>query len=177
MVSNLVKQDFDQLAALDNGSWSHNAAYHRFILSQLPGATDSCLVDSCGMGAFAREAAAQCKQVPAVDLSPQMVAFARKRSGALQNIEYLVSDAVTLTSQKQFDSVVSIMTLHHCDLAVALERLAGFLKPGGVMVIVDIYQPVTLADYAVCGTMVVVSPLLRALNSAKRRDDPAARQA
>lgn len=177
MESDLVRQDFDRLAVFDDGSWNHNTAYHRFILSHLPVSADSCLDVGCGTGAFAREAAVRCKLVTAVDLSPQMVACARKHSGAFRNIAYLAADALALPFQEQFDCVVSIATLHHCDLAMALERLASYLKPGGVMVIIDLYQPATLVDYAVCGIAMVVSPLLRACNGVKRRDDPAVRQA
>ncbi len=111
----------------------------------------STLVDlGAGTGQFALAAAQRFVHVTAVDISPVMLEVLRHRSTAagLNNIH--TDDAGFLTYEadgSEADGAYSRNALHHLpDLwkAIALDRIAGMLRPGGVLVIRDLifdFQP------------------------------------
>jgi len=146
-----VREDFDRLADLsDEGEWDHNAHYHAFLLKQLPSRCSEALEVGCGTGVFARSLAERCERVLAVDLSPRMVEVARDRSKGHPNVEYLVADANSWEfPEERFGCVASITTLHHLPLAPTLRKMAGALRPGGTMLVLDLYRARSAADYIV----------------------------
>ena len=44
-----------------------------------------------------------------------------------------------------YDVVASIATLHHMPMAEALARTASLVRPGGVLLVIDLYQPAGLS--------------------------------
>jgi SAM-dependent methyltransferase len=117
--------------------WDHNAWYHPLLLRRVPRPCDRALDVGCGTGAFAARLAGRAAHVDAVDRSPAMVAIARARvPAAVTVIEADVLD-VPLPSSG-YDVVTSICALHHMPLEPALERLAGALRPGGVLAVVGL---------------------------------------
>jgi ubiquinone/menaquinone biosynthesis C-methylase UbiE len=109
-----IQADFDRLALLTGGSWNHNNHYHRFLLRQVPQHCRNALEIGCGSGMFARLLAQKAEHVLALDLSPQMISLARKRSKQYTNIDFQVADVQSPEfSTEQFDCIVSIATLHH----------------------------------------------------------------
>jgi SAM-dependent methyltransferase len=113
-------------------AWDHNTYYHRLLLSQLPPRPARVLDVGCGSGAFAGKVAARSECVDALDKSPQMVDAARASSPA--NVHCLLADVMTHPLVPgAYDAIVSISALHHLPLQLALPRLAGALRPGGVL--------------------------------------------
>jgi SAM-dependent methyltransferase len=77
--------------------------------------------------------------VTGIDLSQRMVAEARKRSAGLGNVDYLVADFMTAPLPvRGFDCVASVAVLHHLPLADALRRLGELLRPGGLLLVLDL---------------------------------------
>ena len=112
--------------------WDHNAWYHRLLLRQVPPGAGRVLDVGCGAGALARELAARAGRVDALDRDPAMVALAR--TGAPANVTVREADALTVDLPAGgYDAVLSLSTLHHLPPAVALTRMAGWLRPGGVL--------------------------------------------
>ena len=146
-----VREDFDRLAGLSEGDgWDHNTHYHAFLLGQLPGRPGEALEVGCGTGAFARALAGRCETVLAVDISPRMVEVARSRSGEYPSIEYAVADANSWAfPEGRFGCVASIATVHHLPLASTLRKMAGALKPGGTLLVLDLFGARSVADYLV----------------------------
>lgn len=144
-----LREDFDQIADLDVGDgWDHNSHYHGYLLRQLPGHIGEALDVGCGAGSFARLLARLSERVVAIDLSPRMVEVARSRSGRYPNVSYAVANANTWPfPEDRFDCVASITTLHHLPLAPILRKMSGALKPGGTLLVLDIYRAQNLADY------------------------------
>lgn len=143
-----VRADFDALAALDHGGWDHNAHYHPFLLRHLPAQRDDALEVGCGTGAFARALAERFARVVAIDLSPEMIRIARDRSRAYPNIGYRTEDLLQCAlPPASFDCVAAIATLHHLPMPQALEKLAAALRPGGVLLVLDLYRPATASDW------------------------------
>lgn len=112
--------------------WSHNSWYHRLLLDQVPEGAQRVLDVGCGAGTLAQKLAGSVPQVDAFDRSPVMVEEARR--SAPPNLDLQVADALTVElPQGAYDAVVSSAVLHHLPLAEALPRMAGWLRPGGVL--------------------------------------------
>src|SRR5262249_37662335 len=97
---------------------------------------ESTLVDlGAGTGAFAAAAAAVCKRVGAVDLSPALLAAIRARG--ISNLECVEGGFLTYEhSGPPADVVYTRHALHHLPdvwKAVALVRIAGLLVDGGIL--------------------------------------------
>ena len=72
--TDLVRQDFDRLAAFDSGdTWNHNNHYHDFLLSHLLPRFSSALDVGCGTGAFACRSASMLRAVRAHELGTAAV--------------------------------------------------------------------------------------------------------
>jgi len=112
--------------------WDHNAWYHRLLLRQVPPGAARVLDVGCGAGALAGELARRADRVDAVDRDPAMVALARARVPA--NVAVQQADALTVDLPAgAYDAVLSMSALHHLPTAEALTRMAGWLRPGGVL--------------------------------------------
>lgn len=112
--------------------WSHNAWYHRLLLGSIPDGAQRVLDVGCGAGTLARRIAADVPHVDGIDASPVMIEEARR--SAPPNLTLQVADALTVElPQGAYDAVVSSAVLHHLPLAEALPRMAGWLRPGGVL--------------------------------------------
>lgn len=87
----------------------------------------------CGFGGFARRARALgAEAVLGIDLSNNMLSEARKRTNDT-HIEYRRSSMEDLTlPEHAFDLVVSSLMLHYVkDYAIAVRKIASYLRPGG----------------------------------------------
>ena len=118
-------------------SWDHNAWYHRTLLRQVPAGSRRVLDVGCGAGALARELATRVPRVEALDADPAMVALARR--GAAAHLTVLHADALDVDLPAGgYDAVLSSSVLHHLPLQPALTRMAGWLRPGGVVAAVTL---------------------------------------
>ena len=117
--------------------WDHNAWYHRLLLRAVPPGTGRVLDVGCGAGARSRRLAARAGRVDAVDRDPVMTAAARRDAPA--NLRVLEADVLTVDLPTGgYDAVVSLSVLHHLPTAAALERMAGWLRPGGRLTVVTL---------------------------------------
>lgn len=173
-----IQADFDRLAALDGVGWDHNRHYHGFLLRRLPARRGTALEVGCGTGEFARCLAREFGRVTAIDLSPGMLRRARELARAVPNLELRRADLRAYDPPAEgFDCVASIATLHHLPLAESLEKLAAALRPGGVLLVLDLYRPRTPADHAWSALAVPAGLLLRAWKLRRLREAPHVRRA
>jgi ubiquinone/menaquinone biosynthesis C-methylase UbiE len=136
-----VEADFDRLALLDDEGWTANNHYHGSLLKYVPENCESALEIGCGTGAFARELARRCGRVVALDLSAEMIRVARSRSARFDNLEFELADAMTWSfPQSHFDFICSIATLHHLEQRELFVKMRDALKPGGVLVVLDLVE-------------------------------------
>ena len=136
-----VEADFDHLAVLDEEGWTANNHYHNFLLKQVPQNCETALEIGCGTGAFARLLAERSKRVTALDLSSAMIRIARARSNTIHNLEFQLADVMTYDfPESHFNYVCSIATLHHLQQRELLLKIKRALKPGGVLVVLDLVE-------------------------------------
>ena len=105
----------------------------------------SVVVDlGAGSGQFTRAVAPVCARVVAVDVSPVMLAVLRERlqQDGTSNVEVVEAGFLTYEhAGKPADLVYSRFALHHLPdfwQAIALSRIAGMLRPGGVFRLSDV---------------------------------------
>lgn len=143
-----IQAEFDRIALVESpDEWNHNDHYHNFLLQHLPARDQAALDVGCGAGAFARLLAERSERVLALDLSPEMLRIARQRSIDYPHIQYLQADVMEYPlSGESFDCIASIATLHHMALPDVLPVLKAALKPGGTLLVLDLYRAVGMGD-------------------------------
>ena len=142
-----IQSDFDRIALLADETWNHTAHYHSFLINQIPVRCRHILEIGCGTGEFSRLLAERAEKVLAIDLSPQMIQFAKERSKLCSNIDFIEGDVMTYElPDNQFDCIATLTTLHHLPMTDILKNIKKALKPGGTFVCLDLYQRSNLAD-------------------------------
>lgn len=107
----------------------------------MPIRADLALDGGCGSGDLSLGLTQYARHVVGVDISPSMIALAKKRQAEQNrnNVNFVVADLENLPlGEETFDFVVSLETLHHTRLEVVLPGLRRLVKPGGRMVIRDV---------------------------------------
>jgi ubiquinone/menaquinone biosynthesis C-methylase UbiE len=137
-----IQSDFDRIALVSaDESWNHNAHYHGYLLSRIPGQCRNVLEIGCGTGEFSRMLAGRAEKVLAIDLSAEMIRLARERSKNYPNIEFVAGEAMNYRlPDNRFDCIATLTTMHHLPVERILRKIKKALKPGGVFVCLDLYQ-------------------------------------
>ena len=98
----------------------------------------------CGVGRWSRLLAARGADVTGIDLSPTMVAIARRRTesaGLSGRCRFLVQDLTQLEADGPYDLVLGVTVLQHildpARLRRALSRVVEQLAPGGRIVLLE----------------------------------------
>ena len=170
--------DFDRLALLDEEGWTANNHYHDSLLEHLPPNCENALEIGCGTGAFARNLAKACKRVVALDMSSEMIRIARARSAQFSNLEFHLADAMTWNFPvSHFDFVCSIATLHHVQQQELLVKMRDALRPGGVLVVLDLVQSDGLFGRMLDAVGLGVSSTLRLIHNRRLQPPPEVRKA
>src|ERR1041384_4477302 len=173
-----VEADFDRLALLDDEGWTANNQYHNSLLKHLPENYENALEIGCGTGAFARALARRCKRVVALDLSAEMIRVARARSSQFQNLEFQLADAMTWGfPQSHFDFICSIATLHHLEQRELFVKMRNALKPGGVLVVLDLVESSGLSERVLDVIGLGVSSALRLIRNGRLKPPVEVRKA
>jgi SAM-dependent methyltransferase len=191
-----IQQDFDRIALVSEDGGAHNDHYHDFLLRHTPSNCHNVLEIGCGTGGFARRLAEHCgagstgilpalagsagilPAVLALDLSPEMIRLARERSSQFPNIEFELADICNRSlPEESFDCIASIATLHHLPYAETLLKMKAALKPGGVLLVLDLFEPAGLFDSLSNLVAIPVSVGLRLIHHGRllpRREERAA---
>ncbi len=130
--------DWDEVRALGLPAEAIDAA----LLEALPACAGRLLDIGCGTGGLLERVAGRIAEGVGVDASRDMLALARTRLAerGLSHIAVRQADMYRLPiADSTFDAVTLQMVLHYAeDPAVALAEAARVLRPGGVLVIVDL---------------------------------------
>jgi 2-polyprenyl-3-methyl-5-hydroxy-6-metoxy-1,4-benzoquinol methylase len=98
----------------------------------------------CGVGRWSRLMAGRGARVMGVDLSPTMIAEARRRTsaqGLAGDCRFVVADLASLAFKRRFDLVLGVTVLQHildpAALGAALRAMAEHVAPGGRIVLLE----------------------------------------
>ena len=142
-----MQEEFDRIALVSPDGATHNDHYHNFLLRHVPATCQNALDVGCGTGTFARRLAERSQHVLALDLSPEMIRLARERSAQFSNIDFELGDVRNYPLDvARFDCIASIATLHHLPFEEMLLKMKAALKPGGVLLVLDLFEPKGLGD-------------------------------
>jgi SAM-dependent methyltransferase len=173
-----IQTDFDRIALVSPDGSLHNHHYSDFLLRQLRPNCRAALEIGCGKGEFSRRLAERSSRVLALDLSPEMIRIARANSAPELNIEFQIADVMTYDLPTEgFDCIASIATLHHLPLREILGKMKAALKPGGVLLILDLFEPRGMVDAVLNPLAVLVSVILRMVHHGRIRSSREARDA
>ena len=101
------------------------------MLTKFIPAGSTVLELGCGTGYFTKEIIKTGAKVTAIDISPDLLAIARKEVGA-PNVVFMEENAYRMTfPNNHFDYIIDSSVLHHLDILKALSEMFRVLKPGG----------------------------------------------
>jgi len=173
-----IQTDFDRIALVSPDGSLHNQHYSDFLLRHLEPNCQAALEIGCGKGEFSRRLAERSSHVLALDLSPEMIRLARASSKPGSNIEFQIADVMTYDLPADgFDCIASIATLHHLPLPEVFHKMKAALKPGGVLLILDLFEPGGVVDALLNPLAVLVSASLRLTHHGRIRSSREARDA
>ena len=173
-----IRDDFDRIALLHEKHGFENDAYANYILKKVPRQCEKALEIGCGTGGFTRLLSKGARSVVAVDLSPQMIRLARKRSAGYPNIEYVLGDITQLSfPEASYDCIVTIAALHHLPLEATLVKLRNALRHGGVLIVHDLLADKGISDRLVSAAAYPVCVARRVWKTGRLRSPRAIRQA
>lgn len=153
---------FNTIANHADESWDHNNHYHDSLLRHLPLNRWRALDVGSGLGQLSRLLSTHFSEVQGIDFSPTMVHCATKRAAAIPNVRFICADFMEQEYPDCcFDCVVSVATLHHLPYCDALRKLKRILKPGGALLLLDLYRAGNALDLAFSAIGVVADRLAR----------------
>ncbi|PZV19070.1 MAG: SAM-dependent methyltransferase [Pseudanabaena sp.] len=127
--------------------WDHNSHFHNYLLCQFPSKIERALDIGCGLGLLALKLAERAEIVDALDADAAILKEASTQHSA-SNIFYQHADFLEADLPKDsYDAIVSIASLHHMDLEVALKKIKRLLRPSGKLIILGLYRERTILDY------------------------------
>ncbi len=166
----VIQKDFDRIALVSTDGATANDHYHNFLLRHLPPGCHDALEIGFGPGTFARRLAERSRKVIALDLSPEMIRIARSRSAHISNLEFELGDIRDrMLAAESFDCIASIATLHHLPYREMLLKMKAALKPGGVLLILDLFEPAGFLDPLLNFPALALSVTLRLLHHGRLR--------
>ena len=174
-----LRSEFDRLATLE-GREAFNHSDHLFpwLVRQLPPRMADVVEVGCGSGALTAALAPVAGRLLALDLSPEMLRLAHERCARFPHVVFEQCDANAWhPAPRSLDAVVSIATLHHLEAAVVLPRWAAALRPGGVLLILDVLDRPRLADLPRNAIATLLSGWLRWRRTGRPWVDPGIRAA
>ncbi len=151
--------------------WTHNTAYHPWILRRVRGRM-RVLDVGCGDGLLLERLSPYCGQVTGIDADPNAARRARERLDGVKNASVIEGDFLeTDFSAGTFDAVIFAASLHHMEEEKALLRARDLLSPGGILLAVCLTRSAGFADRLADAVRVIPAKIGSVLHGEKRGGD------
>lgn len=142
--------------------WNHNTAYARWLEKRLP-AAGSVLDVGCGEGALLRFLDNGRRSLTGLDPDESCIRRARETCSP-ERTALLCARFEELETPQRYDAILFVASLHHMDMASALEKAKALLAPGGKLLVVGLFRPSNAWDWVLEGLRVLPCLLLSKLH-------------
>ncbi len=142
----------------DRHPWSHNDAFHPWIITRLPDRRHDALDVGCGRGELIATLAEHFDSVRGVDTDAPMQRAATARCAGLANVRVEATELGNVSGG--IDLITMVAVLHHLDLPAALQDVRRILRPGGRFLCVGLARPQSATDYVWDLASVATNPLI-----------------
>jgi SAM-dependent methyltransferase len=142
-----LRASFDSIAVKDDFGWDNSQYFYDYLIARVPANCENALDVGCGRGGFTRRLANTCCHVTGVDYSKVSIEQARAESTKTPNIDVVWADLETWHWPiEKYGFISAIATMHHLPLAGTLWKMRCALRPGGVLVILDLFETQSFSD-------------------------------
>lgn len=147
--------------------WTHNVAYHRWVLRHLR-SSDRVLDVGCGNGLLLQKIAESGSTSRLIGIEPHQPSAekSRERLRKYENAE-IFAGTFDDWAEEIVDAVIFVASVHHMDFARAVEKARGILAPGGRLLIVGCARPDGFADYVIEGLRMIPAKIGSILHGEK----------
>ncbi|NLO82919.1 MAG: class I SAM-dependent methyltransferase [Clostridiales bacterium] len=173
----IVKNDFNEIAQLEDPKWNHNNCYYNQIMKLIPDNAETCLEIGCGKGDLSFLLSKKSKRVIAVDFAEKMIERA-KVLHPNRNIKYICENILNMEFENNsLDVIVTVATAHHLPYEWLLTFAKDKLRKGGRLIILDLVKANSLIDYIIWGGAFFPNILMNLIKNGRlRKDDEHAKE-
>jgi len=128
--------------------WNHNYAYNRWVSEKI-GKRNSILDVGCGDGTLARYLRTTDNKILGIDISASSIQKAN-RNNSYSNVSFIRTTFEDFQATgERFDAIVFVASIHHMDMANAIDKAKKLLTKNGILIIVGLAKPSSLFDWIV----------------------------
>lgn len=139
--------------------WNHNYAYNSWIAKRV-GNRKRILDVGCGNGTLALFLRTETNYVIGIDPSASAVPKANE-ANMYSNVDFVQTDFESFEAGgEKFDAIIFVASLHHMDMAAAVEKAKHLLEKDGILIIVGLAKPSSVIDWAVEAARVIPSRIV-----------------
>ena len=142
--------------------WNHNYAYYRWV-SEKVGQRKRILDVGCGDGTLALYLRNSSNDILGIDSSASSIQKAKTKN-IYDNAAFIQTTFEDFHANgKQFNAVIFVASIHHMDMADAIDKAKGLLDENGVLIIVGLSRPSTLLDWIIEAARILPSRIISSL--------------
>ena len=142
--------------------WNHNTAYYEWIKTETVNC-HSILDVGCGDGALISYLDDGAKHLIGIDNERSCIDQANRRYKT-ENTAFMCLDFEDFDTDRRYDAVTFVASLHHMDMKAAIEKAIGLLEDDGVLLIVGLANPSNIIDYIIEGLRIIPSSVISRIN-------------
>ena len=140
-------------------SWNHNYAYNHWVSEKI-GKRNRFLDVGCGDGTLALYLRTSNNEILGIDISNSAIQKANKNN-SYSNVSFLQTTFEDLQeNNRNFDAIVFVASIHHMDMANAIDKAKRLLAKNGVLIIVGLAKPSSLFDWVVELARIIPSKII-----------------
>lgn len=129
-------------------SWNHNYAYNCWVSKKI-GKRNSILDVGCGDGTLALYLRTKNNKIVGIDISDSSIQKANKKN-EYSNVSFVRTAFEDFQANNgSFDAIIFVASIHHMDMANAIDKAKKLLAKNGVLIIVGLAKPSSLFDWIV----------------------------
>lgn len=149
--------------------WNHNTAYYGWVRKRTAPCR-SVLDVGCGDGSLLMFLDDGERRLVGLDVDASCICRARERAEG-GNATFELASFEDYHPAHSFDAVVFVASIHHMDMRAAIAKAKSLLAPGGLLLVVGVASPSTLADYMVEGLRVLPCRAISAARGMRTSED------